>query len=128
MAALGPPTQVAPSGLGVALVLDAEPCRWNRLEPLVADVATASLAAAVGAVVQPPQRPLDVVELALDAVEDRELLLALEGIARCIGRMLVEVGQLGRRILLGLVVEVLVLDRGPQMGQPFMLRLQVTTC
>ena len=44
----------------------------------------------------------------------RELLLALEGVAGRVGRVLVDVRQLGRAVLLGLVVQVPVLEARPQ--------------
>ena len=67
------------------------------LQPLVADGAAAGLARAVGALVEALHRPFDVGDLGLDLLEDREVLLPLEGLGADVGIVLAEVGQLAGR-------------------------------
>src|SRR6188768_3359318 len=94
------------------LMGDAEARRWHRLEAFVADGPSTSLAGSVRPVVEPAQRPLDVEQLGLDLLEDRKVLLALEGVRRDVGGVLVHVRQLARRLLLGLLVQALRLEPG----------------
>lgn len=107
-------------------MLDAEASRGLGREALVVDGATTGLASAVRAAVEPAQSPVDIIELHLDLFEDGKLLLALERIAGGIGGMLGEVGELGGTVLLGLVVQVLVLDRLPDPVEPIALGPEVT--
>lgn len=111
--------------LEVGLVVDAEPGRGEGGEPLVADGVAAGLAGAVGALGQASEGPVDVGQLGLDLLEDRELLLPLEGIAGAVGGVLVDVGQLGGAVLLGLVSEVVVLDARAEPEQALLLVGQV---
>jgi hypothetical protein len=95
-------------------VLHAEARRGQGGQPLVGDRLAARIAPPVGAAVESPERPVDVRELGLDLLEDRELLLAFERIAGRVRRVLVDVRQLGRAVFLRLVVEVPVLEGRPQ--------------
>jgi broad specificity phosphatase PhoE len=115
----------AVSGLGVALVVHAEPGGRQGGEALVRDGLAAGVAPAVGAAVEPGQRPVDVAELGLDLLEDGELLLPLERVAGGVGGVLRDVRQLGRAVLLGLVVEVVVAERGAQVLEPLLLLRQL---
>src|ERR687897_224551 len=67
----------ASSDLEVALMVDAEPGGGHDREPLVADRVAAHLARAVRTLVEAPKRPIDVGQLGMHLLEDRELLLAL---------------------------------------------------
>src|SRR5947208_7494506 len=94
--------------LGDRLIVDAEAGGRHGLEPGVTDGLPACGAQTVGAVVEPVERVLDVAQLTLDPLEDREVLLALEGLGAGVGLMLAEARQLREVLGLGLLVEVLV--------------------
>src|SRR5688500_13321117 len=68
--AVGSRSALALAALGLLLVAHAEAGGRHRLEPLVADRLAARLARAVAAVVEAPERTLDVGELGLDLLED----------------------------------------------------------
>ena len=57
------------------------------LEPLGRDRLAGDLVDAVRAFVEPLQRGFDLGELALELLEDREVLLALERLGRLVGRV-----------------------------------------
>ena len=109
-------------------MVDAEPGGGHDREPLVADRVAANLARAVRTLVEAPERPIDVGQLGMHLLEDRELLLALERVAGGVGGMLVDVRQLGGAVLLRLVVEVLVLQRRAQSQETVVLVAQVLPC
>jgi hypothetical protein len=67
---------------------------------LVGDRLTARLARPVGALVEAAQRVVDVGELGLDLLEDREVLLALERLGGDIGRVLRKMRQLRGALVL----------------------------
>src|SRR4029453_4644969 len=95
--------------LRLGLVVDAETGRRHGLEALVADRAAAGLAAAVGAALQALGGGLDLLELVLHLLPQRDVLLHLEGLGAAVARVLVEAGQLAGRLggcLLLLTLEV----------------------
>src|SRR5260221_14386346 len=90
----------------------AEASRGKRLEAVVADRLAARVTRAISAIVEATQRPLDVGQFGLDLLEDREVLLALEGLRCDVGLMLAEVRELGGRLVLRLVVEGIGVETG----------------
>src|SRR5512132_1310255 len=98
-------------------------CRHHR-QTFVGDGVAAHVAGAVGTLVQPLQRPVDRRQLGLHLLEDGELLLALERVTRGVGRVLVD-PRSDAAVVLALVVEVVVLERGPQALEPVVLDAEV---
>ena len=105
------------SDLGLGLVLGAEPGGRHRGQRRSSGSSPARLAGAVGPGVEPLQRPVDVGQLGLHLLEDRELLLPLEGVAGGVGQVLVHVGQVRRRCG-PLVVDVPVVHVRSQVVEP----------
>src|SRR5437879_1296568 len=101
----GGPGDVA---LGDRLIVHAEAGGRHGFETGVANRLAARCAPAVRAVVEPAERVLDVAQLTLDPLQDREVLLPLEGLGAGVGLMLAEARQLREVLGLGLVVEMLV--------------------
>src|SRR3989442_11810937 len=66
----------------------------------------------------------DLLELGLDLLEDREVLLSLEGLRAHVGLVLVDGRELGEVLGLRLVGEMLVGERGPDALEPGPLLLQ----
>src|SRR5205085_6742433 len=64
--------------------------------------------------------------LGIDLLEDRQVLLALEGLGADVGLVLVQGGQLADRLALGLLGEVLVVEFAVQTGETLALRLEST--
>src|SRR6266550_2930163 len=110
--------------LGRGLMLEAEARRGHGLEALLGNGLAVELARAVGAVVEAPQGVLDVGQLGVDLLEDRQVLLALERLGADVGLVLVDVGQLADGLVLGLVGEVLVVEAGPHLLQTGPLGLE----
>src|SRR4051794_11501448 len=94
--------------LGHRLVGQAEASCRLGFETIVADGLAAGFAGAVGAIVKATQRMLDVGQLGLDRLEDREVALSVEGLGADVGLMLIEGGELGQALVLRLGGQTLV--------------------
>ena len=88
--------------LGLSLVVEAVAGRGHGFEAVVADRLAAGLARAVAAVVEALEGVLDVGQLAFDAVEDAEVLLAIKGLGRHVGLVLVVGAELLEALVLRL--------------------------
>lgn len=86
---------------------DAEASGGLRREAFVTDRRAARIAGAVGPVIEAVQGALDIGELGLDLLEDREVLLAFERVRPDVGLVHRHVRVLGPALVLGLVVEAL---------------------
>src|SRR5581483_9773494 len=98
-----------------------------RLEPFGRDRLAGHLVDPVGAVVDALERGLELRELGLERLQDREILLALEGLAAQVRGVLVVVGQLRHLVALGSGTEL----AAQVADQPFharLLGLQPLTC
>ncbi len=72
------------------LVTQTEAGLGTRFQPRVIDGLPASLARAIGALVETAKRMLDVLQLGLDLLEYRKILLMVEGRAADVGLVLAE--------------------------------------
>src|SRR4029450_947290 len=109
--------------LRLGLVIDAEAGRRHGLKALVADRAAAGLAGAVGAALQALSGGLDLLELVLHLLQQRDVLLHLEGLGAAVARVLVEAGELagglgGGLLLLTLGVVTDPLEPGALLIEP----------
>src|SRR5262245_48889135 len=83
-------------------VLEAGAGARHGLQPVRFDLPATDLAGAVGAVVDLAEGGVEVADLGLELLEDREVLLPLEGLGSDVALMLIERGELGDGAGLGL--------------------------
>src|SRR5438094_107116 len=110
--------------LGRGLVLEAEARRRHGLEALLRNGLAVELARAVGAVVETPQGVLDVGQLGLDLLEDRQVLLAFERLGADVGLVLVDGGKLAEVLVFGLFGEVVDVEVVLHLVEPGALRVE----